>query len=253
MSSYLLPSVYLFPKGPIIKHTDPAWFRRTEVDSDALEREEASYAASLAAIRNVAAPKPIGLGTTNSTLGSTNSATAAAVVAAAAAAGRGEDFLVDTPTSSSSPQAHSTIRYRTADHHHHHPSYSTEREDHPTNSLLSTTDMSTPGSPSGNSAGSRAAGDNSTPTSRRRIVRIAPRITYTTRESHHTTTATTTGAHSSPTNIPGGSNEMAIDRQRTYGEALEMIYGDEVEGGGGGSDEDDDMEFDDSYEQVYGI
>mmetsp|Transcript_105 Transcript_105/g.184 ORF Transcript_105/g.184 Transcript_105/m.184 type:complete len:204 (+) Transcript_105:56-667(+) len=68
MSSYLLSSAYLFPKGAPTKHTDQAWFRRPEDSQsnlDLLEREEALYATAIYAIRNVAAPKPIGFNTGN--------------------------------------------------------------------------------------------------------------------------------------------------------------------------------------------
>ena len=64
MSSHLVSSAFLFPKGAPTTHTDPAWFRRpveeSESSLDALEREEAAYVARLVAIRKVAAPKPIG-------------------------------------------------------------------------------------------------------------------------------------------------------------------------------------------------
>jgi hypothetical protein len=56
MSSYLLSSAYLFPKGAPTKHTDQAWFRRPEdsqFNLDLLEREEALYATAISAIRNV--------------------------------------------------------------------------------------------------------------------------------------------------------------------------------------------------------
>jgi hypothetical protein len=130
MSSFLLPSSYLFATGPVIKHTDPAWFRfsSTEDDWDALEREEASHAASLAAIRKVAAPKPIGLGTTNSTVNSTSATTAAAAAAAAAAvvaaSGRGDNyFLADSPSGGTSSQHRTASTARSYRPPATHPSY----------------------------------------------------------------------------------------------------------------------------------
>lgn len=273
MSSFLLPSSYLFANGPVIKHTDPAWFRcsSTEDDLNALEREEASYAATLSAIRKVAAPKPIGLGTANSTVSSTSAtataataaagrAAAAAAAAVAAVAGRGDDyFLADSPISGSPHRPTSTPRYQQTNH----SSYTSEREDHPSGG---TSFLSTPGSLSGNtSVGSRAEDviiNADTPT-RRRTVRAAPRITYTntagTHEVHHpsspnayrsTVSHNINNAYDSISITRGSSTDLTLDPQRTYGETLEMIYGDEIEHS---TDHDDDMEFDDSYDQTYRI
>jgi hypothetical protein len=279
MSSFLLPSSYLFANGPVIKHTDPAWFRFSsmEDDWDTLEREEASYAASLAAIRKVAAPKPIGLGTTNSTVSSTSATTSAAAAAAAAAvavvaaAGRGDNhFLADSPSGGNGSQ-HRTARtarsYRPPATH---PSYTSEREDHPSGGSF----LSTPGSLSGNTSVGSRAGDVSdhadTPT-RRRTVRVAPRITYTNPTDTHEQ-----GNHPSSANdyyldrsaashnindtydnnsmTRGSSTDLTMDAQRSYGETLEMIYGDEAHfEHSADQDDDDDMDFDDSYDQVYRI
>jgi hypothetical protein len=264
MSSFLLPSSYLFATGPVIKHTDPAWFRfsSTEDDWDALEREEASHAASLAAICKVAAPKPIGLGTTNSTGSSTSATTAAAAAAAAvvAAAGHGDNyFLADSPSGGTSSQHRTASIARSYRPPATHPSYTLEREDHPSGGSF----VSAPGSLSGNTSVGSRAGDVSihadTPT-RRRTVRTAPRITYTnptdTHEVHHPSSANDDPHRSDAShNINNAYDNYSLNPQRTYGETLEMIYGDEAhfEHSADQDDDDDDMEFHDSYEQVYRI
>jgi hypothetical protein len=143
-----------------------------------------------------------------------------------------------------------------------------EREDHPSGGSF----VSTPGSLSGNTSVGSRAGDVSihadTPT-RRRTVRTAPRITYTnptdTHEVHHPSSANDdphrsdashniNNAYDNHSLTRGSNTYLIMDPQRTYGETLEMIYGDEAHfEHSADQDDDDDMEFDDSYEQVYRI